>query len=162
LPVFIGHTGATQLEANFSYDASFLYVFAKVKDSQVTNTNTISESDGFNLYLDPKNRNLIAPGKSNFKLELGQTALFSISEGENSKWKKMQNPQGVVINVAKTANGYQVETKIPWAILGEMPAKETRLGYNIELRERGFANYTENISGSTNGQPYLWPTLKLS
>jgi hypothetical protein len=162
LPVFIGHTGATQLQANFSYDASFLYVFAKVKDSQITNVNGISESDGFNLYLDPKNKNLIAPGKSIFKLELGQAALFSMSEGENSKWKKLQSPQGVVMNVVKTGNGYQIETKIPWTLLGGMPAKQTRIGYNIELRERGFANYTENISGNTNGQPYTWSTLKLS
>ncbi len=68
-PVFIGQNGATQLEANFSYDASFLYVFAKVKDSEVMNANSIGESDGFNLYLDPKNQNLVAAGNSIFKLE---------------------------------------------------------------------------------------------
>jgi hypothetical protein len=162
LPVFIGQTGATQLEANFSYDASFLYVFAKVKDSQITNTNSITDSDGFTLYLDPKNKSLIAPGKSIFRLELGQTALFSMSEGENSKWKKLESTQGVVTNTAKIANGYQIEAKIPWTLLGGMPAKQTRMGYNIELRERGFTNYTESISNNINSQPYTWSTLKLN
>ena len=161
-PVFIGQNGATQLEANFSYDASFLYVFAKIKDSQIINTNTVTESDGFNLYLDPKNKNLIAPGKSIFKLELGQTALFAMYEGENSKWKKLESPQGVVTNVAKTSNGYQIEVKIPWTLLGGIPARQTRIGFNMELRERGSANYTENISGNINTQPYSWSTLKLS
>jgi Fe-S cluster assembly iron-binding protein IscA len=162
LPVFIGQTGATQLEANFSYDASFLYVFAKVKDSQITNTNSITDSDGFTLYLDPKNKSLIAPGKSIFRLELGQTALFSMSEGENSKWKKLESTQGIVTNTAKIANGYQIEAKIPWTLLGGMPAKQTRMGYNIELRERGFTNYTESISNNINSQPYTWSTLKLN
>lgn len=114
------------------------------------------------MYLNPKNKNLIAPGKSIFKLELGQTALFSMYEGENSKWKKLESPQGIVTNVAKNVNGYLVETKIPWTLLGGIPAKQSRIGYNIELRERGFANYTENISGNTNSQPYTWSTLKLS
>jgi len=161
-PVFIGQNGTSQLESNFSYDATFLYVFAKVKDNQIINTNSISESDGLNLYLDPKNKNLIAPGKSIFKLELGQTTGFSMYIGENSKWKKLESPQGVITNTVKTSNGYLIEAKIPWSILGGMPAKQTRIGFNMELREKGSANYTENISSNTNTQPYSWSTLKLS
>jgi hypothetical protein len=161
-PVFIGQNGATQLEANFSYDISFLYVFAKVKDNQVVNSNTVTESDGFSLYLDPKNRSLVSPGKSIFKLEFGQKSVFSIYEGENRKWKKVDNAKGISAVTLKTANGYQIEAKIPWSLLGGIPAKQTRIGYNIELREKGSGNYTENISGNLNDNPYSWSTLKLS
>lgn len=160
-PVFIGQNGATQLEANFSYDTSFLYVFAKVKDSEIVNVNTISESDGLNLYLDPKNQNLIAPGNSTFKLEFGQTATFAISEGENSKWKKSDKTEGVASSTIKTADGYIIEAKIPWNLLGGMPAKQTRIGSNIELRARGGSAYLESISSNTAEKPYSWSSLKL-
>lgn len=160
-PVFIGQKSSTQLEANFSYDTEFLYVFAQVKDSQIMSSATLTESDGLNLYLDPKNKSLIAPGNSVFKLELGQSNLFSIYEGENSKWKKLVNPQGIATSTVKTSNGYRTEVKIPWTILDGMPAKQTRIGYNIELREKGTNNYTESITTNINDKPYSWSTLKL-
>lgn len=160
-PVFIGQKSNTQLEANFTYDTEFLYAFAQVKDSQIVSTDALTGSDGLNLYLDPKNRNLIASGKSIFKLELGQSNLFSIYEGENSKWKKLDNLQGIVTTTVKTTNGYRIEVKIPWNVLGGMPAKQTRIGYNIELREKGTNNYTESIAPNSSDKPYSWSTLKL-
>lgn len=160
-PVFIGQKSNTQLEANFTYDSEVLYAFAQVKDSQIVSTDALTGSDGLNLYLDPKNRNLIAPGNSIFKLELGQSNLFSIYEGENKQWKKLDNPQGIATATVKTTNGYRIEVKIPWNILGGMPAKQTRIGYNIELREKGTNNYTESITPNSSDKPYSWSTLKL-
>ncbi|MES2411994.1 MAG: sugar-binding protein [Bacteroidota bacterium] len=160
-PVFIGQKSSTQLEANFTFDTEFLYAFAQVKDSQIVSTDALTGSDGLNLYLDPKNRNLIAPGKSIFKLELGQSNLFSIYEGENSKWKKLEDSQGIATATVKTTNGYRIEVKIPWNVLGGMPAKQTRIGYNIELREKGTNNYTESIAPNSSDKPYSWSTLKL-
>jgi hypothetical protein len=160
-PVFIGQKSNTQLEANFTYDSEFLYAFAQVKDSQIISTDALTGSDGLNLYLDLKNKSLIAPGKSIFKLELGQSNLFSIYEGENSKWKKLDSPQGIVTTTVKTTNGYRIEVKIPWNVLGGMPAKQTRIGYNIELREKGTNNYTESIAPNSSDKPYSWSTLKL-
>ncbi|OXA76703.1 BNR repeat-like domain-containing protein [Flavobacterium aquidurense] len=160
-PVFIGQNGTTQLEANFSFDTSFLYVFAKVKDSEIINVSNVADSDGFNLYLDPKNQNLIAPGNSIFKLEFGQTATFSISEGENSTWKKSDKTKEIVSTTIKTANGYQIEAKIPWNLLGGMPAKQTRIGCNIELRSKGASSYLENISSNVADKPYSWSSIKL-
>ncbi|MBP6759753.1 MAG: exo-alpha-sialidase [Flavobacterium sp.] len=160
-PVFIGQKSNTQLEANFTYDSEFLYAFAQVKDSQIVSTDALTGSDGLNLYLDPKNKSLIAPGNSIFKLELGQSNLFSIYEGENSKWKKLDSPQGIVTTTVKTTNGYRIEVKIPWNVLGGMPAKQTRIGYNIELREKGTNNYTESIAPNSSDKPYSWSTLKL-
>lgn len=160
-PVFIAQKSNTQLEANFTYDSEFLYAFAQVKDSQIISTDALTGSDGLNLYLDPKNRNLIAPGNSIFKLELGQSNLFSIYEGENSKWKKLDGSQGIATATVKTTNGYRIEVKIPWNVLGGMPAKQTRIGYNIELREKGTSNYTESIAPNSSDKPYSWSTLKL-
>lgn len=161
-PVFIGQKSNTQLEANFTYDTEFLYAFAQVKDSQIVSTDALTRSDGLNLYLDPKNRNLIAPGKSIFKLELGQSIVFSMYEGENSKWKKLEDSQGVVTTTIKTTNGYRIEAKIPWIVLGGMPAKQTRIGCNIELREKGANSYIEGIATNINDKPYSWSTLKLA
>lgn len=160
-PIFIGQKSNTQLDANFTYDNDFLYFFAQIKDSQVISTNTVTASDGLNIYLDPKNKSLIAPGNSIFKLELGQTTAFSIFEGQNSKWKESDKSQGFSTSTTKTPNGYRIETKIPWSMLGGIPAKESRIGYNIELREKGNANYTEGISANSSNKPYSWSTLKL-
>jgi len=160
-PIFIGQKSATQLAANFTYDTEFLYAFAQVKDSQIVSTDALTGSDGLNLYLDPKNKSLIAPGKSIFKLGLGQSNLFSIYEGENSNWKKLDSPQGIITTTIKTLNGYRIEVKIPWKVLGGMPAKQTRIGYNIELREKGTNNYIESITTNVSDQPYSWSTLKL-
>ncbi|RTY76538.1 sugar-binding protein [Flavobacterium sp. LS1R10] len=160
-PVFIGQKSSTQLEANFTYDTEFLYAFAQVKDSQIVSTDALTGSDGLNLYLDPKNKSLIGPGNSIFKLELGQSNLFSIYEGENSKWKKLDSPKGMVTTTVKTSNGYRIEVKIPWNVLGGMPAKQTRIGYNVEIREKGTNNYTESIATNSSDKPYSWSTLKL-
>ncbi|MFV5686058.1 exo-alpha-sialidase [Flavobacterium sp. GB2R13] len=161
-PVFIGQKSSTQLEANFTYDTEFLYAFAQVKDSQIVSTDALTGSDGLNLYLDPKNKNLIGPGSSIFKLELGQSTIFSMYEGENSKWKKLEGSQGVVTITVKTTNGYRIEAKIPWIVLGGMPAKQTRMGCNIELREKGANSYIEGIATNINDKPYSWSTLKLA
>lgn len=160
-PVFIGQKSTTQLEANFTYDNEFLYAFAQVKDSQIISTDALTGSDGLNLYLDPKNKSLIAPGKSIFKLELGQSNQISIYEGENSKWKKLESAPGIITKTVKTTNGYRTEVKIPWTVLGGIPEKQTRIGYNIELREKGTNNYTESISTNISDKPYSWSTLKL-
>lgn len=160
-PVFIGQKSTTQLEANFTYDTEFLYAFAQVKDSQIVSTEALTGSDGLHLYLDPKNKSLIAPGNSIYKLELGQSNLFSIYEGENSKWKKLESPKGIITTTVKTSNGYRIEVKIPWTVLGGIPAKQTRIGYNIELREKGINNYTESIATNSSDKPYSWSTLKL-
>lgn len=160
-PIFIGQKSTTQLEADFTYDNTFLYVYAKVKDSQIINTDAITGSDGLNLYLDPKNKSLIAPGNSIFKLELGQSNLFSVYEGENSKWKKLNPPQEMVTKTAKTTNGYRIEVKIPWTLLDGLPEKKNRIGFNMELREKGTNNYIESISANLSDKPYSWSTLKL-
>ena len=160
-PVFIGQKSTTQLGANFTYDNEFLYALAQVKDSQIVSTDALTGSDGLNLYLDPKNKSLIAPGNSIFKLELGQSNLFSIYEGENSNWKKLDGLQGIVTTTIKTSNGYRIEVKIPWTVLGGIPAKQTRIGYNIELREKGTNNYTESMATNSTDKPYSWSTLKL-
>ncbi|MWB94152.1 hypothetical protein GON26_07235 [Flavobacterium sp. GA093] len=160
LPIFIGQKTATKLQANFSYDAEFLYVFAKVKDNQIVNSNNVAESDGMNLYLDPKNKNLVAPGKSIFKMELGQSA-FTMYEGQNSSWKKIENPKDALVKTIKTADGYLIEAKISWTSLGGMPAKQTRIGYQAELRERGTSTYLEGIAPNASDKPYSWSTLRL-
>lgn len=160
--ILIGQKSNTQLQANFTYDSDFLYFFAQIKDSQVISTNTLTTSDGITIYLDPKNKNLIAPGNSIFKLELGQTNVFSIYEGINSKWQKTTNNQGIATTTMKTADGYRTEIKIPWSVLGGMPAKGNRIGYNVELREKGNASYTESISTNNSDKPFSWSTLKLT
>ncbi|WP_369766017.1 sugar-binding protein [Flavobacterium sp. WC2429] len=160
-PIFIGQKSATQLEANFTYDTEFLYVFAQIKDSQIISTDAITGSDGLDLYLDPKNKKLIVPGSSIFKLELGQSNQFSLYEGENSKWKKLDGSQGILTTTVKTTNGYRIETKIPWTTLGGIPSKDMRVRYNIALREKGTNDYTEDIATNINNKPYSWSTLKL-
>jgi hypothetical protein len=43
-----------------------------------------------------------------------------------------------------------------------MPEIKTRIGYSIELREKGINNYIESISTNLSDQPYSWSTLQLA
>ena len=50
---------------------------------------------------------------------------------------------------------------IPWELLGGKPSLNTRIGFNIELSEKGNSSYVDGISNNINNQSYTWSTLKL-
>jgi hypothetical protein len=112
------------------------------------------------LYLDPKNKHKIAPGVLVFKLSFGQSSTIDKYEGVNKIWK-LQSSTNVVTHNVPTSNGYLIESRIPWVELGGKPDFNTRIGFNMELREKGQKNYLEGIPSNDSNKPFTWSTIKL-
>ena len=162
-PIFIGHKSNTRLRANVFYDNENLYIVSKTTDanivSQVANT---EDNDGIIIYIDPTDRSLVAPGKEIFKIFLSSGNMISLYEGDNRIWKKADKSTFEIICETKiNTSGYVQEMAIPWELLGGKPSLNTRIGFNIELSEKGNSSYVDGISNNINNQSYTWSTLKL-
>tara|TARA_R110002050_G_scaffold188756_4_gene323398 strand:- start:939 stop:2678 length:1740 start_codon:yes stop_codon:yes gene_type:complete len=154
LPIFIGQKGATNLKANFLSDTDYLYLQIKVKD------NSVSSLDATTIYLDPQATNYVAPGSGVFKFIISATNQISTYEGFNANWEET-TITGLTTASKNSSNGYIQEVKIPWTALGGNPSSGSRIGYTMELIERGTANYTETISTTDKDSPYTWLSLYL-
>lgn len=165
LPVFIGHTRATQATATLTYDDDFLYVLTKVFDSKVvTDQATVENNDGISIYVDATNKSTEKPDKGIFKINLSAGNKIAVYEGNNTSWKAAANTSDIKHAVKTIANGYVVEVAIPWKILGSKPATNSRVGFNMSLTEntgKTTADYTESISANEPDQPFSWCTLTL-
>ncbi|MDD7886279.1 sugar-binding protein [Flavivirga sp. 57AJ16] len=154
-PIFIGHKGLTNMTSNVFYDNNNLYLISKVKDVNVT------DNDGITIYIDTKNRSLVAPGKNIYKIFLSANNNIVFYEGNNKVWNIINETSGISLNAKNITSGYQIETAIPWSLLGEKPALNTRIGFTVELSEKGNADYKDIISNTDANMSYTWSTLKL-
>ena len=164
-PVFVGGQGNTQLYSNFSYDEDYLYVLTKVKDDRVVSGSSGNEgSDAVTIYLDPQNRSYISPGPGIFRITVTANNEVTLYEGDNnhySGWTKISGD--IKARTEENSNGYFQEIAIPWDLLGGKPESDKRIGFNIELTERGGdKSYDEDISFNDPKQPYTWSTVRLS
>ncbi len=160
-PVFIGHQGSTQLVANVSADEENLYVVSKISDSNISsNSGNPENNDGSVVYLDPLNHSYIAPGAGVFKIMVSATNQVKVYEGENTVWNEIEIPE-IETQVSENNEGYIQEISIPWSSIGGEPVSGSRIGFNIELRERGNSTYSEVISATEKDAPHSWISLKL-
>ena len=160
-PVFIGQKSSTQLLVNVSVDDENLYVLSKISDATVsTNSQNIVNNDGIVIYLDPSNQNLITPGAGIFKIIVSADNQVKAYEGKDSKWSEFDMPN-IQTEVIINGEGYKQEISIPWNSLGGKPASNSRIGFNVELTERGNSNYVETISATEPEAPYTWLNLKI-
>ncbi len=160
-PVFIGQKSSTQLLVNVSVDDENLYVLSKISDAAVsTSSQNIVNNDGIVIYLDPSNQNLIIPGAGIFKIIVSADNQVKAYEGKDSKWREFDMPN-IQTEVIIKGEGYKQEISIPWNSLGGKPASNSRIGFNVELIERGNSNYVETISATEPEAPYTWLNLKI-
>lgn len=160
-PIFIGQKGATQLQANVLTDDTNLYLLAKVTDTNVATTSgNLLNNDGIVIYIDPMGKNYVAPGSGTYKIIVSATNQVKIFEGFNSTWEEIEMPD-VVTAVTENTTGYIEEIKISWSAIGGKPNSGTRVGFSLELIEKGSASYTEMISTTLKDVPYTWLDLNL-
>ncbi|NEW79127.1 MAG: hypothetical protein GZ086_06800 [Gelidibacter sp.] len=159
-PILIGHKGETQLKANVSADANNLYVITKVLDKAILSTSeNINNNDGTAIYLDPSNKNYEKPDKGVFKINISVANEIQIFEGNNSEWVEIEMPE--IKTAVKNIDGYIQEISIPWNSIGGKPGSNSRIGFSMELIERGNSNYSEMLSTTQPNAPYTWLSLKL-
>ncbi|OYX25125.1 MAG: hypothetical protein B7Z06_07805 [Flavobacteriales bacterium 32-35-8] len=162
LPIFIGHKSNTRLRANIFYDNENLYLVSKITDTNVVSqAGTIESNDGTIWYLDPTNRSLVAPGKNIYKLFLSSGNKMVLYQGNNKVWEQVNGNTGITLATKITGSGYTQEIAIPWDLMGGKPALNSRIGFNLELSEKGNGNYIDGISNNISYESYTWSTLKL-
>lgn len=161
-PVFIGHKGSTQLYSNVAFDDEHLYVVTKVIDKDISTTSSNpANNDAVVVYLDPHNESLVAPGPGIFKIVVSANSNTEIFEGDDSAWTEISG-DNITTASSETSEGYFQEIAIPWSLLGGKAASNSRIGFNMELLEKGESNYKESISSNLADHPYSWSTLKLN
>ncbi|MDB5013960.1 MAG: hypothetical protein JWQ25_2162, partial [Daejeonella sp.] len=163
-PIFVGHNGATQLNANISYNADFLFIISQVTDKIVsTGSADLESNDGITFYIDPANKNYEKPDKNIFSFFVSANNQVTFKEGNAGAWSD-KTATGIKSNVKISASGYNQEIAIPWSLIGGKPALNSRIGINLKLTEnsgKSSADYKENISSNSDSQPFSWLTLKL-
>jgi len=160
-PVFIGHKSSTQLQANVFFDNENLYIASKVSDAKTSTGNqNVANNDGMVIYLDPSNKSLEAPGPQIYKIIISASNQLKAYEGKDSQWKEIELSK-ITTESMSNEEGYNLEIALPWTAIGGKPTSNTRIGFNIELIERGDSNYVETISATKTDAPYTWLSLKL-
>ncbi len=159
-PIFIGQVSETQLHANVLADEENLYVIAKISDNIISTTSAnIQNNDGVLIYLDPNSRNYEKPDEGVFKINISAANKVQVFEGNKSNWIEMEVPE--LKSAVATSNGYLQEIAIPWQSIGGKPRSNSRIGFSIQLIEKGNASYSEMISTTQANAPYTWLSLKL-
>lgn len=159
-PILIAHKGETQLKANILSDANNLYVITKVLDKVISSTSAnINNNDGSIIYLDPLNKNYKKPEIGVFKINISANNEIQAFEGNNSEWIEIEIP-GIKTAVSNI-DGYIQEISIPWNSIGGKPDSDSRIGFSMELIEKGNASYFEMISTTQANSPYTWLRLKI-
>jgi len=160
-PVFIGHKSSTQLQANVFFDNENLYIASKVSDAKISTGNqNVANNDGMVIYLDPSNKSLAAPGLQIYKIIISASNRVKAYEGKGSQWQEVELPE-ITTESMSNEEGYNLEIALPWTLLGDKPEPDTRIGFTVELIERGDSNYIEPISATQTDAPYTWLSLKL-
>ena len=162
-PVFVGHTGLTQVKAQITYDKESLYVLTEVADSHVSISSDIESSDGVTVYIHNKNKTFNIPYKGIFSVFVSAANRVVIKEGDSGNWTN-RNFANLKSSTIKTANGYRQEIAIPWMAIGGKPAQNSAIGFNLGLTENSgntSADYRETITACPDNQPNTWMVLKL-
>lgn len=160
-PVFIGHKSTTQARVNLMANNESLFIITGVKDSNISAySSAIQNNDGMVLYLDPQNKSYVAPGQGVFKIVISATNQIKVYEGNNGLWVET-DLTGIDTETKNVSGGYVQEISIPWNSLGGKPQTATRIGFNVELNERGSTNYSEMPTATQKDAPYTWLSLKL-
>jgi serine/threonine protein kinase len=168
-------TGPDDLSASFqiSWDSEYLYLAVQVIDdvhAQNETGDTIFKGDDLDIQIDAD----LAGDFANGELT-GDDGQVGISPGnfvdrnpESYIWLPAQRETantGIKIAAIKTAQGYIVETAVPWPDLGGRPDPEMPVGFNLNISDND--NVTTSIqqvmlSTSPNrtwSDPRTWGTL---
>jgi hypothetical protein len=126
----------------------------------VVSGNKLKDNDGLQFYLDPGNRATAAPVKGIFTLSIDASGALDFAEGNNGVWISWKHLQ-MLRNVVRSPDGYRVEARIPWSVLGTKPGGRMRFHAVLNNVTTAGQAYREPLSGNENEKPYTWSTVNL-
>ncbi len=141
---FTSGDGDISGQARFGWDGTFLYIGVRVIDNKFVQTATAAQlwrGDSLELLLDADltgdfERTLI--DADDYQLGLSPGDLLLGNTPEAFLWAprgQVGVPAGVQIAAALTADGYQMEIAVPWALFGLQPDGGEAYGFLLSLSD---------------------------
>lgn len=163
-------------QARFGWDSTFLYVGVRVTDNKFVQTATAAQlwrGDSLELLLDADLRADFAAqliDDDDYQLGLSPGDLLTGNAPEAFLWAprgRVGVPAGVQIAAALTADGYQMEMAIPWALFDLQPGGGEAYGFLLSISDNDdpSAPRQQTVVSFAPGRalhdPTTWRTLTL-
>ncbi|HYD41941.1 MAG TPA: glycoside hydrolase domain-containing protein [Anaeromyxobacter sp.] len=157
-------------DVRLSYDDDFLYASFAVKDAAVVvnqggRDGEVWDGDAVELLLDVKNDKAVALGANHFHLLVNANGDLTDERGNAGAWDRSWT-SGATSTAARTASGWAVELRVPWAALGVAPCAGATLGLDFAIEDVDQAGASPKpfdwAQLSRFAQPSRWGTLVLT
>lgn len=158
LPIFVGHKGATQLNAAIRCDESNIYLAAKVLDNSVyADTKDALKADGVSFLIDANNSCLLSPDEGVYKVWCNRLGVCKFYQGSRGSWKEV-NTSAIKASVRARENnsGYDVELTVPLTVLEKTNNENMRLGVGLRALSATGAGYDEFLVNATELSSNTW------
>lgn len=163
--VFIGGFGTTQAKINTAWNEDMFFLVADVQDEKVFSASgDPQKDDAIQLFLDPGNLSVKSPQENIFSITVTAAGKCFYKQGKDGFWIDW-SPPDIATKSRQTANGYQFEVAIPWAVLHHTAEKNKRIGFHTVLLETSTGiqhTYVEPLAGNVTDASYSWSPLFLT
>lgn len=114
------------------WDINNLYILVKITDDTLINESTEPwKDDGIEIFIDGGNEKLNSYDANDRHYIFRWNDLNIYEYGNNTSI----NPPNINFNQINTANGYQMEIKIPWLNIGVVPYDSMVFGFDIQIND---------------------------
>ena len=161
-PYFVGQKSEVHLSASVCIDGEYLYMAAKVNNSDLVIDKGSGESDGIVFQIDTDRTGYEAPHFGIYAFYLGADNSLIVKEGEFGDWKEIEVGNALQKKLLINDNSYIIEMAVPLNFFNTEWNSGKKLGINFILNAH-FENgnfYQEGITGCKFNQPFSWCPLK--
>ena len=157
-------------EVRISYDDDFLYATWDVRDAAVVvnqggRDGEVWNGDSVELMLDTSAARPATLGPSHHHLLVNASGDLTDERGNAGAWDRSWS-SGATAGVTRTAGGYTVELRVPWAGLGVTPCAGLTLGLDVAVNDVDAAGASPRpfdwAGLSRFALPGRWGTLTLT
>jgi hypothetical protein len=157
-------------DVRLAYDDDALYASWVVGDAAIVvnqggRDGEVWNGDAVELLLDVANDKATVLGANHFHLLVNANGDLTDERGSAGKWDRSWS-SGAVAAVTRSASGYSVELKVPWAGLGVAPCAGLSIGLDVAVDDVDQAGASPKPFDwarlSRFAQPNRWGTLSLT
>ncbi|WP_237706108.1 exo-alpha-sialidase [Thermophagus xiamenensis] len=160
-PVFVGHRGLVNLQADVAHDEDFLYFAALVKYKGNWEHEVIMEEEGVTVYIDGGNFCLTSPDTGLIKVFCNSKGQYHISKGERGKWINY-DIEGIRLSTQEMSQeGYSLELAVPLSALDYQLGNDMRINFKLCYQDEEGRLTEECVVHSQEDASNTWCKMKL-
>jgi hypothetical protein len=154
--VFVGAMSSASMQLKALWDRDSIYFRFDVQDAVQTalpRGNAVWDSDGVEIFLDPKNRNDLYSGIYKFAVNINGETHFMCRK--NNKW--IENQTDVNLKIERRDNDYSITLVLPWSRVGGERSSGSSFGIHLKLHNNDNGVIThDDLSGGNPDKPKTW------